>query len=59
MEWVEEFEELRVRYNKVACVGKGTYGSVYKAHLLGQPGVFYALKKIQLHRSSEGVSLVG
>ena len=42
------------RYTKVARVGQGTYGVVFKAKDL-QTGEFVALKKILLHGDDEGV----
>ena len=45
--WLKEFSEESKRFVKVSKVGKGTYGFVYKAYPMGNPGIYYALKKIK------------
>lgn len=45
--WTKDFVDEAKMFMKVAKVGKGTYGYVYKAYLRENPGVYYALKKIK------------
>ncbi len=52
--WRREFEEEENRLVKLSIVGKGTYGSVFKAHKMKDPHRLYAVKKIDLSMEKEG-----
>jgi serine/threonine protein kinase len=45
--WLKDYPDESTKFLKIAKVGKGTYGYVYKAHPKENPGIFYALKKIK------------
>ena len=52
--WRREFEEEENRLVKLSIVGKGTYGSVFKAHKMKDPHRLFAVKKIDLSMEKEG-----
>lgn len=47
---------LEEAYQKLAQVGQGTYGQVFKAHSLADPSRLVAIKKIRMETEKEGVS---
>ena len=55
--WKSDFKELSKKFQRIAIVGKGTYGCVYKAHPVGDPEKIVALKKIQLYKEKDGVKI--
>ena len=52
--WKREFEDEENRLVKLSIVGKGTYGSVFKAFKMKDPSRFYAVKKVDLSMEKEG-----
>jgi len=48
----EDWEKL---YQKVETIGKGTYGTVYKAKYIEDPSKFVAIKKLKLENEAEGI----
>ena len=52
--WRREFEEEENKLVKLSIVGKGTYGSVFKAHKMKDPNRLFAVKKIDLSMEKEG-----
>ena len=52
--WKREFEDEENRLVKLSIVGKGTYGSVFKAYKMKDSSRLYAVKKIDLSMEKEG-----
>lgn len=51
------FMEMAHKYEEVAEIGTGAYGTVYKARDLLNEGRFVALKRVRILNSEEGMPL--
>lgn len=48
-------EDWENNYHKIETIGKGTYGTVYKAKLIKDSSKVVAIKKLKLENETEGI----
>ena len=55
MKVIEDEEDWESFYHKIVNIGKGAFGTVFKAKLIKDPSKLVAIKKLKLDNENEGI----